>query len=111
MAVCWMMAIITVVAEHQWAVKPSSSVLEVVHGGWEGTTQSSSCMHTMCNTKCSWPHNALHQLSQIRGGGGDSVGPKPRRQPLPPPPPVGPNFSHHKARVQAVGWFPLGTRK
>ena len=24
---------------------------------------------------------------------------------------VGPNFSHHKARVQAVGWFPLGTRK
>ena len=25
--------------------------------------------------------------------------------------PVGPNFSHHKARVQAVGWFPLGTRK
>ena len=31
------------------------------------------------------------------------------------PPPlgsVGPNFSHHKARVQAVGWwFPLGTRK
>ena len=23
---------------------------------------------------------------------------------------VGPNFSHHKARVQAVGWFPLGTR-
>ena len=32
-----------------------------------------------------------------------------------PPPPspssVGPNFSHHKARVQAVGWFPLGTRK
>ena len=35
-------------------------------------------------------------------------------QPPPPPPPnpsVGPNFSHHKARVQAVGWFPLGTRK
>ena len=35
--------------------------------------------------------------------------------PCPPPPPpkhsVGPNFSHHKARVQAVGWFPLGTRK
>ena len=34
--------------------------------------------------------------------------------PTPPPPPwlsVGPNFSHHKARVQAVGWFPLGTRK
>ena len=37
--------------------------------------------------------------------------------PAPPPatfprPPVGPNFSHHKARVQAVGWFPpLGTRK
>ena len=32
----------------------------------------------------------------------------------PPPPPdclVGPNFSHHKARVQAVGWSPLGTRK
>ena len=33
----------------------------------------------------------------------------------PPPPPqvasIGPNFSHHKARVQAVGWFPLGTRK
>ena len=29
----------------------------------------------------------------------------------PPPRPVGPNFSHHKARVQAVGWFPLGTRK
>ena len=28
-----------------------------------------------------------------------------------PPPSVGPNFSHHKARVQAVGWFPLGTRK
>ena len=32
-----------------------------------------------------------------------------------PPPPscasVGPNFSHHKARVHAVGWFPLGTRK
>ena len=24
---------------------------------------------------------------------------------------VGPNFSHHKARVQAVGWFLLGTRK
>ena len=24
---------------------------------------------------------------------------------------VGPNFSHHKARVQAVGWFPLGIRK
>ena len=44
-------------------------------------------------------------------------------QPEPPPPTplqtpptplllsVGPNFSHHKARVQAVGWFPLGTRK
>ena len=33
--------------------------------------------------------------------------------PPPPPPPlsVGPNFSHHKARVQAVGWFPLGIRK
>ena len=32
--------------------------------------------------------------------------------PLPPlPPSFGPNFSHHKARVQAVGWFPLGTRK
>ena len=32
----------------------------------------------------------------------------------PPPPPrhcVGPNFRHHKARVQAVGWFPLGARK
>ena len=28
-----------------------------------------------------------------------------------PPQGVGPNFSHHKARVQAVGWFPLGTRK
>ena len=31
-----------------------------------------------------------------------------------PPPPlslVGPNFSHHKARVQAVGWSPLGTWK
>ena len=49
------------------------------------------------------------------GGGGGSrgvggwCGP-----PHPPPPPpngsVGPNFSHHKARVQAVGWFPLGTR-
>ena len=24
---------------------------------------------------------------------------------------VGPNFSHHKARVQAVGWFLVGTRK
>ena len=31
--------------------------------------------------------------------------------PPPPPDPVGPNFSHHKARVQAVGWFPLGSRK
>ena len=34
------------------------------------------------------------------------------RLPLPPPTPsVIPNFSHHKARVQAVGWFLLGTRK
>ena len=31
--------------------------------------------------------------------------------PAPPQPSVGPNFSHHKARVQAVGWFLLGTRK
>ena len=39
--------------------------------------------------------------------------PFPTRACPPPPPhhPVGPNFSHHKARVQAVGWFPLGTRK
>ena len=32
----------------------------------------------------------------------------------PPPPrddPVGPNFSHHKARVQAVGWFPVGDQE
>ena len=29
----------------------------------------------------------------------------------PPPPFVGPNFSHHKARVQAVGWSPLGIKK
>ena len=32
-----------------------------------------------------------------------------------PPPPllgsVGPNLSHNKARVQAVGWPPLGSRK
>ena len=38
------------------------------------------------------------------------------RAPCNPTPPhcrplVGPNFSHHKARVQAVGWSPLGTRK
>ena len=31
---------------------------------------------------------------------------------LPPPPLcVGPNFSHHKARVQAVGWFPFGDQE
>ena len=22
--------------------------------------------------------------------------------------PIGPNFSHHKAMVQPVGWFPVG---
>ena len=36
------------------------------------------------------------------------------RPPLDPPPPylsVGPNFRHPKARVQAVGLFPFGTRK
>ena len=38
---------------------------------------------------------------------------RPAAPPPPPPPPnsVGPNFSHHKARVQAVGWFLVGTRK
>ena len=35
---------------------------------------------------------------------------EPRGRP-PPPDLVGPNFGHHKARVQAVGWSPLGTRK
>ena len=30
---------------------------------------------------------------------------------IPPLTSVGPNFSHHKARVQAVGWLPLGTKK
>ena len=36
---------------------------------------------------------------------------------LPPPPPspppvsVGPNFSRHKARVQAMGWFPVGNQE
>ena len=29
----------------------------------------------------------------------------------PPPVSVGPNFSHHKARVQAVGWFPVGDQE
>ena len=32
----------------------------------------------------------------------------------PPPPPalsVGPNFSHHKARVHAMGWFPFGDQQ
>ena len=29
----------------------------------------------------------------------------------PPSVSVGPNLSHHKARVQAVGWFLVGTRK
>ena len=43
---------------------------------------------------------------------GDFSASHPRTHPPPPPPcSVGPNFSHHKARVQAVGWFPLGTRK
>ena len=36
----------------------------------------------------------------------------PPDQPPPPPPgSVGPNLGHHKGRVQAVGWPPLGTRK
>ena len=42
------------------------------------------------------------------------VGQNPGTPTTPPPPlapSVGPNFSHHKASVQAVGWFPLGTRK
>ena len=40
MVVCWMTAIITIVAQHHWALKPSSSVLEVVvvQVGWEGAT-------------------------------------------------------------------------
>ena len=50
-----------------------------------------------------------------RPGGGRFVHPSlpSPLTPSPPPPPssVGPNFSHHKARVQVVGWFPLGTRK
>ena len=50
-----------------------------------------------------------HQVSNPRGGGGG----RPQLVLMRPPPicSVGPNFSHHKARVQAVGWFPLGTRK
>ena len=34
--------------------------------------------------------------------------------PPPPPPPrplSAPDFSHHKARVQAVGWFPFGDQQ
>ena len=54
------------------------------------------------------------QLRGLSGGGakGQKQHLRAERQ-LPPPPftSVGPNFSHHKARVQAVGWFPLGTRK
>ena len=55
-----------------------------------------------------------------RTGGGSCRGsppPSSREGGLWPPaqtplcPLVGPNFSHHKARVQAVGWSPLGTRK
>ena len=53
------------------------------------------------------------KFSDLVGGW---VGQNPRKARIPPPTPakyhsVGPNFSHHKARVQAVGWFPLGTRK
>ena len=31
--------------------------------------------------------------------------------PPPPPRPVGPNFSHHNARVQAMGWLPVGNQE
>ena len=37
--------------------------------------------------------------------------PAPPPTPSPPPDSVGPNLSHHKARVHAVRWFPLGARR
>ena len=60
-----------------------------------------------------WPQRSCssgrEENCSTGGGGGDT------EAHFPTPPPslasVGPNFSHHKARVQGVGWFPLGTRK
>ena len=60
-----------------------------------------------------WPY-AAPEIPALGGGGGLRPRAEPTKAPPPPPRswhPVGPNFSHHKARVQAVGWFPLGTRK
>ena len=54
-------------------------------------------------------------VSHSRGGGDHLkiVGTKSPPPPVPPlylhpVPPVGPNLSTHKARVQAVGWTPVG---
>ena len=54
-----------------------------------------------------WPtERAALELLKTQGEGGDA-----QRPPPPPLPPVGPNFSHHKARVQALGWLPVGDQE
>ena len=60
------------------------------------------------------PKGSPHEIhgwwkKSLRGAGS-------RLSPISEPPPpsfcfVGPNFSHHKARVQAVGWFPVGDQE
>ena len=85
-------------------------------GGKWGVMAGGGANDKNCGAMVDWfgfpifPH--FPQFSTISPGSPHfSSGAFTNTPPPPPESPVGPNFSHHKARVQAVGWFPLGTRK